>query len=1035
MQFKGVVRFFLIAFSAVCLYQLMLMIPTNSVEKAADVYADQMAAKFPDSTRQSFYARYLDSMSTEKVFNVPGFKNYTYSELKKSQLGMGLDLKGGMSVLLQVDLRDFLTSLSGKSTDPAFTKSLDDADAGLKSQQADYITLFANAWKANSGGRPLAEIFARNESLRERIKFDTPDPEALRVIRELGNETVNETYKRLKQRIDKLGVVAPNVNLDAARDLINVELPGIDNPQRAREMLQKSAKLEFWECYRLGDEAVIKGFTDADAKLKALLSGDSTAIPATRKDTTYEYVLDANGNPDTTQAKQMVVKDVPNEQAGQGPLLKPDVLQLNGGSQNGQTALLGYADKNKIPLINSYLSRPEIKALFPSDLAFRWSQQPMESFEGGESIAGKYELYAIKKLRGSDDAPLDGGVVTQAGEQPDPTTGAIAVSLQMDNNGARTWAEMTTRMAQDANREVAIVLDNEVVSAPRVINPITGGSTQITGNFTLDEARDLANILEVGKLPATPRIVQESQVGPSLGKDNINSSLFTMILAVALLGIFMIGYYARGGVVAVLAMLLNILFMVGGLASMGTVLTLPGIAGIVLTLASAVDASVIIYERIREELRQGMNVPNAISVGFSRALPAITDANITTLLTAFVLMYFGLGPIKGFGTVLLVGILASMFCAILVARMMTDWWQTRTPDMTYSNKWSENWLVGAKFDWMGKRRYAYIFSAIVSVIAIGAFFTRKFELGVDFKGGYSFNIQFDKPVEIEALRAALSPELQGNPIIKQVSTANTFNVTTSYKINETGKDVIQDVMAAVHKGVEKAGYTTALDNFKSTDGSGTHIVSSTQVGPTVADDITDSSYKAGAWALALIFIYLLIRFQKWQFSAGAVIALAHDVIITLGFFSLLHGIVPFSLEIDQAIIACILTVIGYSVNDTVIVFDRIREFARTYAGRPKEEVLNLAINSTLTRTIITSGTVFGVVLLLFLFGGSAIKGFSFGIMIGMLFGTYSSVYIASAIALDLVKGPVLEGKEATSAPAPATETSSTVASKLKKAKA
>ncbi len=1018
MQFKGVVRFFLIAFSLVCLWQYSLMIPTSRVEKAADEYADAWSARFPKEGRQTFYAHFLDSMSTEKVYNVMGLKNFTYAELKKSQLALGLDLKGGMSVLLQVDLRDFLSSLSGNSVDPAFTKSLDDAAIALRTSQSDYITLFADAWKKNGEGRTLASIFARNESLKGQINFDTPDPDALRVIHTLGQQTVSETYKRLKQRIDKLGVVAPNVNLDPARDLINVELPGIDNPQRAREMLQKSAKLEFWETYRLADDGIIKGFQDADMKLKALLSGDTNAIATTRQDTTYEFPLDPNGNPDTTKTKEMVVKAVPNEQAGEGPLLNQNMLMINGGG-DGQTALLGYADRNKTEKIDTFLNRPEIKVLFPADAVFRWSQQPMQEFEGGESIAGKYELYAIKKQRGKEEAPLDGSVVTNASEQPDPQTGSTTVSLQMDNTGARIWAEMTTRMAQAGNREVAIVLDDEVVSAPRVINPITGGSTQITGNFTLDEAKDLANILEVGKLPAGTRIVQESQVGPSLGKDNINKSLLTMILSVILLGIFMIAYYARGGIVSVLALIVNIFFLIGGLASMGAALTLPGIAGIVLTLATAIDASVIIYERIREELRHGLEVSKAISVGFSRALSAIIDANVTHILVASVLMYFGLGPIKGFGTVLLVGVISSLFTAILVARLMTDLWQAKSPNMTYSYNWSENWLVGANYDWMTKRKYAYIFSLFVTLIAVGAYFTRGFELGVDFKGGYSFNVQFEKPVDVESLRNALTPNLGGtNPIVKQVSTQNTYNITTAYLINEPGTDGINKVMAALHKSVESIGLDTKMDdaektlaNFKNTDGNGTHIITSTQVGATVADDIRDSSFKAGAWALGLIFLYLLLRFRKWQFSAGAVIAIFHDVMITLGFFSLLHGLVPFSLEIDQAIIACILTIIGYSVNDTVIVFDRIREFAHTYSGRPKEEVLNKAINSTLSRTLITSGTIFGVVLLLFVFGGSAIRGFSFGILVGMVFGTYSSIYIASAIAIDLIKGNVIEGKE------------------------
>ncbi len=681
--------------------------------------------------------------------------------------------------------------------------------------------------------------------------------------------------------------------------------------------------------------------------------------------------------------------------------------------------MIAYADKNKIKAISEMLNRPEIRPLFPVDLMFRWSLKAYEDKSGGNnsSINGKYELYAIKKWRNQETARLDGSVVTRASEQPDPTSGEVTVSLSMNNDGAKIWADMTRQAYEGGNREVAIVLDDEVVSAPRVINPIEGGNTSITGGFTLDEAKDLANILEVGKLPASTHIVQESQVGPSLGADNINKSLIALLLSVFLLCAFMIGYYAKGGVVAVIALLANIFFIIGTLASMGTVLTLPGIAGIVLTLATAVDANVIIYERIREELRDGLTTIKSIATGFSRALPAIIDANVTTLLTAFVLMYFGLGPIKGFGTVLMIGIFSSMFTAILVGRLLTDWWTDRGHEMTYSMPWSEKWLVGINIDWIGKRKWAYLFSGAIIVVGIAAFFVRGgFELGVDFKGGYSFNVQFEQDVELEKLRPALNEAFGGNPIVKKVSTENTYNITTSYLINDQGSDVMDRVIAKLQEGLQSAGINTELENFKNTDGTGTHITSSSQVGPTVADDIRNSSYKAGVWALLLIFLYLMLRFRRWQFSMGAVLALFHDVLITLTFF-MLHGLVPFSLEIDQAIIACILTVIGFSVNDTVIVYDRIREFINTYAGRPKEEVFNLAINTTLSRTLITSGTILAVVLLLFLFGGSAIRGFSFGMLIGILFGTYSSIFVASSLVVDMTKEKVLVGQATEAKPA------------------
>ncbi len=1003
MQSKGVVRFFLIALTIVCLYQYLLVIPTNSIEAAARDYAHQSSAKNPSTSWQTYYSEYLDSLSTETVFEIPLIKKFTYADLKKSQLAMGLDLKGGMSVLLQVDLRDFLKSYSGNSTDPVFLQALDKATEMQRTQQGNFINQFAQAWKEISGGRPMASVFARNEG--SGIKFDTPDAEVINIIRKSADGTVGQTYDLLKKRIDKLGVVQPNVSLDAARDLIQVELPGIQNPQRARTMLQSQAKLEFWDTYRITDEGVFKGLTDADLMLSS--GGDTAAL--TVKDTIYEFPIGANGQPDSTQAKVMKVVDKaadPSQQKA-GPLLS--LIALN---QQGGNAVIGWVDKNKIRVLSDYFSREDVKAKFPANLEFRYSRKPVEG-ETEASLAtlnGKYELYAIKKLPGSDRAPLDGAVVKSASANPDPTTGDIAVSLQMDNEGARTWAEMTTKAANNGNREIAIVLDDEVVSAPRVINPITGGNSSITGGFKLEEATDLAQILQVGKLPAGTHIVQESQVGPSLGEENINKSLFTMLLSVLFLCLFMVAYYNRGGWVSVIALLANIFFILGTLASLGTVLTLPGIAGIVLTLATAVDANVIIYERIREELRDGLPMGKAVSTGFSRALPAILDANVTTMLVAIVLIYFGLGPIKGFGTVLAIGILTSMFTAVLVGRYMTEWWIEKGRSISYSFPWSEKWLVGINYDWIGKRKYAYIFSVAIIVIGVASYFQRGFELGVDFKGGYSFNVQFDQPVGLEQLNGALTNAFGSNTIIKTISGNNTYNITTPYLINERGDDVAERVTAKLHEGITAAGITVDYESFKRTDSFGTHITASSQVGATVADDIRNSSFWAALWSLGLIFLYLLVRFNRWQFSLGAVLALFHDVLITLTFFTVLHGNVWFSLEIDQAIIACILTVIGFSVNDTVIVYDRIREFMANYSGRPKQEVFNMAINTTLSRTLITSGTVIFVVLLLFIFGGGAIKGFAFGMFIGVLFGTYSSVFVASAFVVDLLKEDVIDGK-------------------------
>jgi SecD/SecF fusion protein len=1003
MQSKGIVSFFVVLLTLACLLTYGSMWKTSSIESDARAYADERSG--PEKNGWTgFNSKYLDSMSQVKVWGVPFLKEFTYSELKKSQLGMGLDLKGGMSMVLQVSLKEFLTALAGNTEDPAFKESLALAEERQKTQQSDYISLFTQAWKEKGGGRSLASLFARQDLLKsENINSASPDGAVEAAIRKVAGGVVEETYKRLKQRIDRLGVVQPNVSLDAQRDLIVVELPGVENPERARKMVEGQAKLEFWETYRMSDQGIAQGLVDADNRLKALASGKTDM----KKDSIMVYPPDATGKPDSS--KPQIKVPAPDTSSQAGPLFKMFIPSIGEGGALSPTPILGYANRGDRDSIIAKLNKPEVRSLFPSDVVFMWSQKGIEDDGNGGSATGKHMLYAIKKTRGSDKAPLDGSVVTRASAEPDPK-GEIGVSLSMNPDGAKSWAGLTKRAYEGGEREIAIALDDEIVSAPSVRSVIEGGTSSITGGFNMDEARDLSKVLEVGKLPAGVRVVQESQIGPSLGQENINKSLFTMLLSVVLLCGFMVLYYNRGGIVSVVALMANLFFMIGTLSSMGTVLTLPGIAGIVLTLAAAVDANVIIYERIREELRSGMGMLQAIKVGFTRSLSAILDANATMVITALVLIYFGLGPIKGFGTVLLIGILSSIFTAVLLGRIFTDWWTNKGNDMSYSRPFSEDVLAHVNIDWISKRKYAYMFSGAIIAIGIASFFMRGFELGVDFKGGYSFNVQFDKEINSDQVRAALAPAFGSTPIVKTVSTSNTYNITTSYLVEEAG--AMEKVVAKLHEGLKNAGAVSAdLETFKNTSSTGTHIISSSQVGATVADDIRSSSFKAAFWALTFIFLFLLVRFRRWQFSLGAVLALFHDVLITLTFFTLLHGLVPFSLEIDQAIIACILTVIGYSVNDTVIVYDRIREFINTFAGRPKEEVFNKAINSTLTRTLITSGTVFAVVFLLFFFGGAATKGFAFGMMMGMLFGTYSSVFVASALVVDLTSEKVLSGKE------------------------
>ncbi|MFZ2899681.1 MAG: protein translocase subunit SecDF [Saprospiraceae bacterium] len=1007
MQGKGIVKFFLIVITIVCLVQYLFMLPTRSVERDADNYAQTMASSASEAEQEGVFkaarAAYLDSLSSEEVFRIPLLKRYTYQDLKNQQLALGLDLKGGMSVLLQVDLREFLIALSNDNQDESFRASLDQASANLANAQSDFITLFSDAWNANKGDKKLASIFRFSDALKDNITANTSDGEMARMLREEANQTVDRTFTLLKKRIDKLGVTQPNVTLDAARDLILVELPGIDNPERARTFLQAAAKLEFWECARITDGRIIDGFVQANERLKQA-EGSSSDTVETEKTFRLDtlYAVDSLGNVDSTQFTIDSVEVLDNQAFGQGgPLL--DLFEINQTGALG-LAVMGTAEKNKRDAVINMINREDIRTLFPPDVKFLWSRDPVKDPETQETT-NRYELYAVRMPGGKNQAPLEGDQVTDALAQPDPQTGEMQVTLRMSQTGARTWGQMTQKAAQDNNREIAIVLDDEVASAPRVINPILNGNSSITGSFTAQEAKDLASILQIGKLPASTVIIQESLVGPSLGKDNINRSVTSLVIGFLIVMGFMIFYYGGGGIVSIISLFLNVFFIFGSLASIGTVLTLPGIAGIVLTIGMAVDANVIIFERIREELRAGKSLSMAIQDGFSHSYSAIIDANVTTILTAIMLAYFGLGPIKGFAVVLIIGILSTMFTAVLVGRLLIDWWVSKGRNIGFWTKITENSLANINIDWMGKRKAAYMFSGALILAGLIAFVVRGFELGVDFKGGYSYNVEFAQATDAQSIRTALEQSFGATPVVKAVDTKNTYNIVTSYNIEDTNPDAAEKVAAKLFEGIQTIGEPGMdFEKFQQTDAAGvTHITSSTKVGPSVADDIKVSAFYAALFALLVIFFYIFIRFSRWQYSAGAVGATFHDVLITLGVFSLLHGVLPFSMEIDQAFIAAILTVIGYSVNDTVIVFDRIREYVNLYTGKSKNEVLNAAINSTLSRTLLTSFTTLFVVFALFLFGGGSIKGFAFAILVGIGIGTYSSIFIATPIMADLSK--------------------------------
>ena len=919
--------------------------------------------------------------------------------MKQRQLALGLDLKGGMSSVLQVDLKEMLTNLSRGSKDQAFNNALDAAAEAQKTSQSDFISLFGQEYAKQPDKKNLAFIFRRDGSMQDLINTESSDGEVIRVLREKANETVNLTFKMLKERINKLGVVQPNVSLDESRDLILVEMPGIENPERAREFLNASAALEFWDTYRPSDNNLIAMLSQADAKLK----GGAAEAPAaeTVYDTIWSPKIDTLGNL-TGDSTFQVVPRVVNPALETGPLLS--LLQIYGQGAYCSTSF-GKAAKYKRNAISEMLDRPDIKGLFPADSKFMWSRKPQTNFANPDDNEERYVLHLIKKIAGSEKALIEGDVIVTAGHSPDPITGQMAVNLRMNNQGSQKWAEMTTKAANNGNREVAICIDGEVISAPRVNGPIPGGNTQITGDFSVQEAADFASLLEIGKLPATVNTIQESTVGPSLGAKNISSSIKSLIVGFVLILVFMVLYYGGAGMFSILALLLNMFFIFGALASFGTVLTLPGIAGIVLTVGMAVDANVIIFERIREELRAGKTLLASISDGFRHSYSAIIDANVTTLLVAMVLAYFGLGPIKGFAVVLIIGVLSSLFTAVLIGRMLIDWWTKGDRGLTFWTGASKNAFANLKIDWLGKRKIAYAISGMVILAGLVSMFARGFDLGVDFKGGYSYNVEFPEGSNVskDNLQSGLATAFGKAPVVKAVDTRNTFNIVTDYLVDDTADDAADRVIQKLHEGITSVtGAQVPFDKFKLTDAIGmAHVTSSTKVGPTIADDIKTSSFYAGIFALLLIFLYIFIRFNKWQYSLGAVTALFHDTLVVLSVFSILHGVVPFSMEVDQAFIAAILTVIGYSINDTVVLFDRIREFLGIYPKQDTDSILNMAINSTFSRTIITSITTLIMITPLFLFGGGSIRGFAFALIIGIVVGTYSSIFVATPIVRDL----------------------------------
>lgn len=957
MQGKSLVQFFLVLMTGVCLYQLLLTFPTNKLETAAENYGNKAVTKMTDSPEKDIERRKATNLFLDSTSADPLFMGQTYSTLKKKQLALGLDLKGGMSVVLQVDLRDLIINLAGGSADPAFLQALAGAKKAQANSQTDYVTLFGEEFAKIANGRKLGSVFAGNPSLRSEINFDSPDATVLTLIRKRAEETVDLTYDRLKKRIDKFGATQPNVVLDKRTGRIIVELPGVTNPERARNILQASAKLEFWDVYRVNE--VMPLLDNANTALKSIAWDKKTDDTAkTQVDTSKKAAGDIY--------------------AAAGPLYK----YLTKGGQS--YAIMGTSNGRDTAKVNRMLQNPGVRGLFPRNLKFLWSQKAMKDDKGKPTR--NYMLFAVKTQPSKAEAPLTGDCITTARATTDPLSGSYVVTLDMNPDGSRTWARMT-REAAPEKREIVIALDDEVVSYPSVQGEIAGGNTQITGNFSPEEATDLANVLQVGKLPARTEIIEENVVGPTLGKENINSSFWAMAVGILMTILFMVAYYSSAGVVAVIALLANFIFLIACLASFGTVLTVPGIAGFVLTIGMAVDANIVIYERIREELREGKSTAQAIKDGFKHSYPPIIDSHVTALITSLILFWFGLGPIKGFGLVLTFGVICTLFASLFVSRLVMDWWTGRGGELKYSTKLSERIFENVNIDFVGMRKTTYILSGLFSLIAIISMFTRSFDWGVDFTGGYSYAVKFDKAVQADDVREVLTKTFGVEPTVKTFNTNNTLEITTQYLVNDQGPKVDEQVRAKLAEGLQKYGKY--------------EITRSIKIGSTVADDIRNSSIKTSLLAITLIFLYILFRFRKWQYSLGATVALLHDVIHTLGWFTLFWGIFPFSMQIDQAFIAAILTIIGYSMNDTVIVFDRIREYLALYPDEPQDRIINKAINNTLNRTIITSFVTLLTVVILLIFGGPVIKGFAFALTIGMIVGTYSSIFIATPIVVDL----------------------------------
>ncbi|MTI22038.1 protein translocase subunit SecDF [Fulvivirga sp. RKSG066] len=1000
MRNKGAVVLLTVVITLLCVYYLSFTFVSRGIQKDAVTYATTESGVVDLTKKQA----YLDSIWNLPVYNLFGLE-YTYKEVTETELNLGLDLQGGMYVVLEVSPVEIIKGLSGNSENPDLIKAIQMAQEKRKDSQSRFGELFYESY-ASLTDKPLADIFA-TASNRGRISRGDSDDQVMEVINKEIDDAIDRSFIILRTRIDQFGTSQPNIQKLQGTGRIQIEIPGADNPERVRKLLQGVAKLEFWEVVEINElNNNLIAINDMLVKEQAAnrqLEGAAVEEALEEADQSEESLSDLLSADDETVETDTTAVEEDTTQNQLDSLTNTQVSPLFALTKAQGGLIYSVRDTGKIGEI---LRRSDVKSLMPRNVKALWDVKPTVNEQTGDELL---QLNFVKVGRGGE-AALTGEVITDARQDLDQLS-RPAVSMQMNALGTRVWRKMTAEAASKSPRgRIAIVLDDKVYSAPGVNGEIPSGNSQISGNFTIEEAKDLANILKAGSLPAPTRIVEDEYVGPTLGKLAQKQGIVSIVSGLAIVVLFMVAYYAKGGLVANVALVFNIFFITGILAQFNAALTLPGIAGIVLTIGMSIDANVLIFERIREELRNGVKLREAINMGYKKAFSSIVDANVTTFLTAVILYVLGQGPVKGFAITLMIGIVCSFFSAVYITRVVVEWTTKKGDDskVSFKTPFSSGLLANLNIDFMGKRRMAYIFSTIFIAIGLSLVAIQGLNLGVDFKGGRSYVVSFEQPIEATDMKVALGESFENRGTeVKNFGGNNTIKVTTSYLVEDETDEADAKVQAALISGVESFTGQSYVESIEQVDADHFTITGKSKVSATIADDIKSASLEAGIFSIIVIFLYIFVRFRKWQFSTGAIIALVHDTCFVFSAFAI-AGLLGIQYEVDQVFVAALLTIIGYSINDTVVVFDRIREYLNLGTSTDRLKVFNIAINGTLNRTMITSVTTLIVVLILFIFGGEVLRGFSFALLVGILVGTYSSVFIASPVVVDLDKKKITE---------------------------